>query len=429
MPRLPIPARVLTSLACLGFALTACMVRIDDPYKKYSADGDVTGGQGSCTTPSQPAATQTGPKGFRVIGRTSTVKDDPAGTTRIVWSGTTVAARVTGASQVFAKIAVTPEHVSNDMQNDALIDPPSIYYSVSVDGGPPTLVTVDGTKSGEQIIPIAPDLGGGDHEITFVRESDGTAGAHFFYGLFTDAAGKIAPNYLPATVRARKIVIYGDSIAVGSGVLGANAACTHSYDTERATSTFGTLAGAELDAEVSTIAIRPVGVVASSDPNTPWIMPNLYNCSDPRVTKEVSMLNGAALTCDTPVDLTKESTTPVVVIALGTSDLVRAGAPVGDFQTAYEAFLHTMRKTYPTADIFCTLSPVLTDLNTQSQRTNAKNAIHTAVSDLADAKIYSLDFPDQGTENGLGCEENPSVKTHQIMADILATAIREKNCW
>jgi hypothetical protein len=404
------------------------MVRVDDPYKKYSADGDVTGGL-SCTTSTEGPAAQTGPKSFRIIGRTSTVKDDPAGATRIVWSGTTVSARVSGASQLFAKIGVTPEHVSGGMQTDALIDPPSIYYSVSIDGGPASLVTVDGTKSDAQVIQIASGLSG-DHEITLVRESDGIAGAHFFYGLFTDSAGNTAPTYLPATVRARRIQIYGDSIAVGSGILGANASCTHSYDTERATGTFGVLAAAELDAEVSTVAIRPVGVVASSDPNTPWIMPNLYSCSDPRVTVDVSTLNGAALTCATPVDLTKDTSPPqVVVLALGTSDLVRAGAPVGDFQTAYETFLHTLRKTYPNAHIFCTLSPVLTDLNTQSQRTNAKNAIHTAVSDLADPKIYSLDFPDQGTENGLGCEENPSTKTHQIMADILATAIREKTCW
>jgi hypothetical protein len=72
---------------------------------------------------------------------------------------------------------------------------------------------------------------------------------------------------------------------------------------------------------------------------------------------------------------------------------------------------------------------MLTDLNTGGLRTSARNALHGAVADLADAKVYALDFPDQGTENGLGCEENPSTKTHEIMADILATALREKTCW
>lgn len=415
---------------CLGLGLSACMVRIDDPYKKYPADGDVTGGPSGCTVAQEGTATQTGPKGFHVIGRTSTVKGDPVGTTRIVWSGTTVSARVTGATQLFAKVAVTPEHVVSDTQNDAIIDPPSIFYSVSIDGQPASVVTVDGTNGGEQVIPIASDLGGGDHEITFVRESDGMAGAHLFYGLFTDAAGKTAPTYLPATVRPRQITVFGDSIAVGAGVLGANAACTHSYATERASGTFGVLAGAQLDADVSTIGIRPVGVVTSSDANVPWLMSNLFACSDPRITVDVSTLNGAPLTCPTPVDIPKDATAPqVIVLALGTSDLVRANAAVSDFQAAYESFLRTLRGAYPKAHIFCTLSPVLTDLNTQNQRTNAKNAIHTAVSDLADAKIYALDFPDEGTENGLGCEENPSPKTHQVMADILATAIREKTCW
>ena len=48
------------------------MVRVDDPYKKFSADGDVSGGPSGCTVPLEGAAAQTGPKGFRIIGRTST---------------------------------------------------------------------------------------------------------------------------------------------------------------------------------------------------------------------------------------------------------------------------------------------------------------------------------------------------------------------
>lgn len=419
----------LCLVAGLGVAPLACIVRLSDPYKERSADGNVTGPPAVCSAaPAEGIATQSGPKGPHFVGRVYSVKDDPAGTTRIIWSGTTVTARWSGASQLFAKLAVTAEHQNNENQGDAIIDPPSTFYSVAIDGQAPTIVTVDGTRSGEQVIPLASDLGAGDHEVTLVRESDALAGPHLFYGLFTDAAGKAAPAYLPATVRPRRIQIIGDSIACGAGVLGANALCGHTYATERASLAFGALAAAQLDAEVGTIAIRPVGMALSSDPTVPWTMPQLYGCTDPRV--DPAQLTANMLSCPSAGDLSKDPAAPqVIVIALGANDLARASATIGDFQTAYEAFLRTVRTTYPKAHVFCTLSPLLTDLNTKSIRTNARSAIQAVVQDLADPKIYALEFPDQGTENGLGCEENPSTRTQQVMADILATAIREKTCW
>jgi lysophospholipase L1-like esterase len=404
-----------------GVGLSACVVRLNDPYKEYPANGDVTGEPAACTGPAaEGGASQTGPKSARIIGRTATTKDDPAGTTRIVWSGTAVSARFSGAQNVFVKLAVTGDHVRTDTNNDAQFAPASIYYSVTVDGAAATLVTVDGTKGGEQVLPLATGLDSGPHEITLVRESDVAAGAHLYYGLFSDAAGKAKLNYLPATLRPRRIQIIGDSIACGSGVLGANATCGFDYETERVSSAFGSLAASTLDAEVSTIATRTVRVFV--DPNaggTDPLISDLYSCADPSVAP-----------CIGAGDLSKDPTPPsVIVLTLGANDLARANVDLGGFQDTYLAFVTKLRSTYPKAHIFCTVSPLITDLNTSSLRTKAKLSLRNIVAALADQKIYALDFPDQGTENGLGCEDNPSPKTHQIMASILATAIREKTCW
>ncbi len=404
----------------LGLATSACMVRISDPYKDYSADGDVTGAPATCSgAPAEGTATPTGPKAPHVIGRVSTIKDDPAGTTRLVWSGTTISARWNGAGPIFAKLAVTGEHVRSDTQNDPISAPASAFYSASIDGQPATVVTVDATRSGEQLIPLGTPAASGDHEVTLVRESDARAGAHLFYGLFTDEAGKAPPAYISSTARPRRIQLIGDSPACGAGVLGPEAACAFSYDTERASDTFGALAARTLDAELTTIATPTVGVFVNADGTDTNTISAIYACADPSVAP-----------CISAGDLTKDPAPPqVIVLMLGTSDIVRANASASDFQAAYDAFVKSVRATYPKAHVFCTLSPLLTDVNTKSLRTSVKDAIHAVVLGLGDPKIYALDFPDQGTENGLACEENPSTKTHQIMAGILTNAIREKTCW
>ncbi len=407
------PSRPTAIALVIGLGSWACLVRLNDPYKHYSADGDVTGDPAACAgAPAEGLATQTGPKAPRIIGRTSKLADDPA--PRIVWSGTQVTARFAGASDVFLTLATLVP-----VTNDALTGP-TTFYTVVVDGGLPTTISIDGSKgTAPQVLAVATGLTTDAHEIVITRESEVDAGAHYFYGLFSDAAGKTPLTYLPATVRPRRIQLIGDSPAVGSGVLGANALCTFSYDTERASVGFGALAAASLDAELTTIATRTVGVFVNADGSNANTISTLYGCADPSVAP-----------CISAGDLTKDPSAPqVIVLMLGSSDLVRANAAASDFQSAYEPFVKSVRAANPKAHVFCTLSPLLTDLNTKSQRTNAKNAIHAVVADVADPKIYALDFPDQGTENGLGCEENPSPKTHQIMAGILATAIREKTCW
>jgi hypothetical protein len=506
---------ILAFSACAALSV-ACMVRLSDPYKDYSKDGNVSPGQ-DCNI-EQGHAAQTGPAAVRIVGRSA--PDATTGATRIFYSGTRITARFVGASSVYMKLGVDPEHQNNhdidkaaaatnnlafDETQYALSHPAQTFYQVLVDGtavpGSPLprdgISNPDGmTLKAGDVMQLASGLdANATHEIVIVRESEAQAGAHLFYGLFSDANATAALKYQPSTVKPRRIQVIGDSISCGFGVLGTNAGCTFDYTTERASLAYWALAADALDAEVTPVMQSGIGVFKNSDstcarvatngdpmsadtpcslkPPPPLVVASsaeggteggvvstgngpadtstgrpmfyVYQCIDPTADPcdctPYSLKDGVvsnnnacdeALASTQAVDPTADPNPPqVVVVNLGTNDVLLGLASQSDFETAYEAFINQLRGYYPNAQIFCALSPMLSDLSTGGLRTLAKNAISTAVNNIrnTDPKVYYLEFPDQGTENGLGCQFHPNATTHKIMAGILETAIREKTCW
>jgi hypothetical protein len=495
----------LVFLAC-GALGVACMVRLSDPYKDYSKDGNVTPGPADCSV-EQGHAGQTGPAAVRIVGRSA--PDATTGSTRIFYSGTRITARFQGASSVYMTLTVDPNHVNNHDADQAMAQmeglefdetqyglshPAQTFYSVLIDGqavaGNP--IARDGTIAhSNDVMPLASGLDpNSPHEIVIVRESEAQAGAHLFYGLFSDANATSPLKFLPSTVRPRRIQVVGDSISCGFGVLGQNAGCLFDYTTERASLTYWSLVADELDAEVTPIMQSGIGVFKNSDGTCASSSPDhacalqgpppeivassntdggseggvvstgsnvtdtstgrpmfyVYQCVDPTADPcdctPYSQKDGVITdnhACAGPLDSTqavdaKSDPNPpqVIVVNLGTNDVLLGLASQDDFYKAYKAFVSQLRGFYGSAHIFCAVSPMLSDLSTGGLRTLGKNALSQAVNELraaGDQKVYYLEFPDQGTENGLGCQFHPNATTHKLMAGILKNAISEKTCW
>jgi lysophospholipase L1-like esterase len=438
-------SRLLSAGFALGLAVavcgSGCIVRLSRSDDEPLSAGDVSGPPADCSKgPAEdlgkPGGGAAGP---RVVGRYDVAKD---GAIRFQWSGTEIHAAFQGTGVKMAlKVPFVYDLIKQEECPDALVnaDPKvndcnttgrfptecciplqTIPIVVRVDDGPPQTIQV-APEIGEY--ELAKDLDASKpHEITVHRSVEAAAGIFEFRGFTLLGNGA---RFLSPIVRSRRIEVIGDSISCGYGILGANASCRFSYATEDHFESYDALTARALSADLTTIAWSGRGILRNNTGDTTGVVGDFYDRALP-VTGEPDD-EGVVVW-----DFAKAAPPQVVVINVGTNDFFLGVPDSAQFEGAYNKLIDRVRKNYPQAHIFCAIPPMLSDVPADTPRTALRDILHRVVggyNSRGDARVYSMEFLDQGVRRGLGCDFHPNKTTHQIMADQLTAAIKSKTCW
>lgn len=394
-------ARAFASTAALflSFAL-GCMPGCDRdgaPAPRGSAPGDAPdrSGEDSPATSLEDAAAahegeidapDAGEVGLiHIVGRHDA--RDPAGP-RLSWPATQLRVRFSGPALSLV-----------------LADTGTSHYDVAIDGAAPGVLVVSGAP---RTYVVARDLGPGEHEVVLTKRTESFTGVTQLLGV----EGQIVPSPAPS---GRRIELVGDSITCGYGVLGDDASCPFSPDTEAEPLAWGALASGALGAMRAVTAISGRGVVRNFDGQATDTMPEVY---------------GRALADDATSAWDHAGFTPdVVVVNLGTNDFAGGkGDPGPAFEAAYASFLAELRQTHAAAAIVVATSPMLSGESRARHQAHLERAI-AARARSGDAKVSLLVLPEQREIDGYGCGYHPSIATQQKMAAMLVVHLRAVLGW
>lgn len=336
--------------------------------------------------------------GVRWVGRVD-ARDPTA--VKFAWSGTGFVATIAG-STISVKLK-TERSASN---------PP--YFIPVIDGTPGMRFSV---PDGEQTVTLGSGLSDGDHTVELYRETEGQFGDSIFEGV-VDGTLRDPPPY-----GGRLIEIIGDSISAGYGNLGSeqhpgygpdpNGGCHFTTETESAYQAYGSIAARALGAEASIVAISGWGVYRGNGGATYDTLPSVY--SNTLGTQSIP-----------PWGFGPKP--QAVVINLGTNDFAQGDPGEAQFEGAYKALLATVRGSYPDAWIFCTIGPLPYGTGLSS----AQVYLHTVVGDAnasGDSKVKYLDYGQQDSSKGTGCDYHPNVAEDQNMSDVLVPALKAALGW
>jgi lysophospholipase L1-like esterase len=227
----------------------------------------------------------------------------------------------------------------------------------------------------------------------------------------------------PPPSPGRIVEIVGDSISAGYGDLGSeqhpnygpdpDGGCPFTTATESAYATYGAITARTLGADPSIVAMSGWGMVRDNQNNASNVVPAVYaDALGPHATPAWPF----------------QPVPQVVVINLGTNDFAMGDPGATAFEGAYTAFIATVRSKYPSAWIFCTVGPLLYGSGLAAAQTDIQ-AVVTSAQNAGDMKVQYLDFGQQNTSLGTGCQWHPNTTEHQAMADSLVPAIRAALGW
>jgi lysophospholipase L1-like esterase len=293
--------------------------------------------------------------------------------------------------------------------------------TLRIDGSPNQFtVVVDGTVSSQVLkvvvgttqYALASGLTSGVHDVVVWKRTEGDQGENRFLGL--DVAG--GQLQAPPGPPDRRIEIYGDSITAGYGLDGADQNCTWSPDTENNYLTYGAITARNLTVELHTVAWSGIGMYrnygisgASSD-----AMPSVY-------ARTLASQTGSVWDFSTWQP-------HAVVINLGTNDASTNGDPGTPYETAYLAFVRSLRQKYPDTFFVLTIGPMLDGSNLTTIKGHLQNVIQTCNGE-GDSKMSYLEFPVQVAADGYGCDWHPSAATHAKMATLLTAELKTRLGW
>lgn len=273
------------------------------------------------------------------------------------------------------------------------------YFQSTVDGGTPVKFVV---TSSQQTYPVAKDLADGIHTIEIIKITETYNGECQFLGFQTDTLKNLVPSDpLPDL----KLEFYGNSITCGYGIEGgAQPFSDNSYKA------YPAVAARELNAQFHTISYSGIGVVKGYPS---FLMGQMYNRTIANTTYS-----------PLPVNNTWNFTQYVpdyVIVALGTNDY-NLGFGSGTisyatFYTGYKSFISKIRTAYPTAQIICTNSPMISD----TKLGNAISSIVTTNKTAGDNKIQYFSFTHM---QGGGSGGHPGVADGQTNGKELAAYIK-----
>ena len=272
-------------------------------------------------------------------------------------------------------------------------------FTVVVDGGTPTTVT---STSGQTSLSLATGLTNGPHDLVVWRNTEASIGVTQLTGLSSFGTG--GSLSAPTAAPNKRMEVIGDSLSAGAGVEG-NAACpgginafTNNY------LAYGSVAARTVGADVVTIAWSGIGVYRNSDGSTTDTMPARYPYAIPN--------DGTAW------DFSQYQPN-VVVINLGTNDF-GSGDPGTPYETAYDAFVKTVRAKYATAYF------ILIDMYGGNRLTRINNVV-AALKAGGETMVESLSV--SSAQNNLGCNQHPNVAGQAAMGGVLAARLKSLMGW
>lgn len=288
------------------------------------------------------------------------------------------------------------------------------FFEVIVDGVPTKTISAGTFEAGTppaRVYAAASGLSAGEHRITVFKRTEANQGDAAFVAFQLDADATV----LKAQPPARKIKVIGDSISCGYGNEGKNQDEHFSAATENAYLTYGALAARALGADYECIAWSGRKLWPTST------LPEIYDRILPR--EPSSRWNGDGHPPD------------VLLVNLCTNDFAAKELPDrARWVKAYRDFLARLRQEAPQATLYCAIGPMVKDGYPAGRPSHALASewIKQVVAEsnaAGDARVRYLEFERQRMADGIGSDWHPSVRTHEIMATQLVSALRADLHW
>jgi hypothetical protein len=325
---------------------------------------------------------------------------DPLGA-RMGWPGTRVIAQFDGT-----RLAVQLT------QTNGFSGGPS-WFDVVIDGTPGQPFSLTGQSL---VVPLASGLAPGAHVVLIEKRTEADLGTVRFEG-FTFAGGT---GLLPPPSRSpHRIEFISDSTIDGYGVLGDTATTCPTgdppqYDDSRSSLAFFTASASNAEMVLSSYSGK--GFTVNEDPTDTEYYEDIYPNTLP----------------DSPTPWSFQQDIPdAVVISLGGVDMDGQSVAPAGFQSAYDAFVGTLRTRYPSAAIWLTVWSQVTDspVATRTAMTNALQAIVGARTAAGDDRLFLYVFPEAGPADQTGCEGHATVAHEQAMAALMTSEIQTRLGW
>lgn len=374
-----------------------------------SADGGATGSattSGSTTTTGGPAQDGNDATGAGVTGISETIHyvgrfaADANGYQIFSWSGCSMSADFTGTA-----ISMTLDEINK---------PSSLgpnMYSVSIDNKTPTVLSA---KSGGGTYVLASSLAQGTHTVRVTKRTEASIGPARFRG-FTITGGSLTPK---VSSIARRILMVGDSITCGYGVLGTSSTCSYTTATQNIELTYGALAGAHFNADVQYAAWSGKGIYRNNDGTTDTTMGDLFNLTEPSNSSDAYDWS--------------QFVPDAIVVNLGTNDFSASLSEPAQatFASAYLKMLATLYQAYPKAHVFLVAGPMVIDNYPigKTYLTDLKSYLAAIAQAAQGSQVTVVDLTSL-TDAQKGCDSHPNQAAHAVMSQSLQAAMSASLGW
>lgn len=267
-------------------------------------------------------------------------------------------------------------------------------------------ITVDGArrplhlKQGEHTYTLARSRDGAPVEVSVTRRTGPQTGAVTFMAFRGEGIE-------PAPSQRLKVLILGDSITVGYGVLGEDESCGYSPETEDFSETYAAALGRAFEAEVHAVAVSGRGLVRNWDGGEGAVFREMWAW----MTPEGAVWDAGLFQPD------------AVLIALGTNDFSTAD-PGPAYAEAYADLLTQLSETYPGARVYAVTGPMLSAENQALQ----DKAIEAALV-ASGVEAGRIRFTLASSGHVRGCHSHPGLDTQAMMAREAIRVLSDDLSW
>ena len=285
------------------------------------------------------------------------------------------------------------------------------FYNVIIDGKVTQKLNVGTAK---QEYTMAANLPAGKHNLELFKITEWDKGKSWFYGFNLDANTQLLTA--PET-KKRKIEFFGNSITCGYAVLDSMGKDRGTAEFEDNFQSYAAITARHFDAEYYCTTKSGIGVLVSW---FPLVMPEMYNRLD--ATDPQSRWDFKRYTPNVVVVNLFQNDSWIVTQPQNAQFKARFGTTAPTPQQivkAYEAFVKTLRATYPQAQIVCALG----SMDATRKGSVWPGYIEQAVKTINDKQIYTHMFPYKNTAG------HPSIKEQQAMATDLIAFIEKNIKW
>ncbi|RYG43726.1 hypothetical protein EON79_16410 [bacterium] len=198
----------------------------------------------------------------------------------------------------------------------------------------------------------------------------------------------------------------GDSITCGYGNEGASQNERFTPATENAYQSYASIAGRRVDADVTLIAWS--GRKMWPDNTTP----SIYDLVLPTQEEPKWDLKGPA--------------PEAVIVNLATNDFGVNNPEEKGWTDAYESFIRRVWSRYPKAHVIVSFGGMISDSYPPDHKvlSTVRGYLTRLVGRMKDARLHLVEFDQQRTEDGIGADWHPNVKTGEKMASRLVETLK-----